>query len=130
MIAADTHTIFWLTAEPEKLSATAMATLSTARRDGELIVLSDKTLWELAMMIEKIKIKAPLPVGQYLRQVERFFKVLPITADIAERSMAFSRNYPKDPADRIIGATAVSYGIPLVTRDEAIRNSNEVRCIW
>lgn len=82
------------------------------------------------MMIERKKVQAPLPLGPYLREIERFFKVLPITADIAERSMMFSTNYPKDPTDRIIGATALSYGIPLVTGDEAIRKSNEVQCIW
>ena len=130
MIVADTHTAFWMTAEPGRLSEIAASALSAARRDGEIIAVSDKTLWELAMMIEKKKIEAPLPLGQYLRVVERFFKVLPVNADIAEKSMAFTRNYPRDPADRIIGATAISYGVPLVTGDQAIRESNEVHCIW
>ena len=130
MIVADTHTIFWLTSEPAKLSALASATLLAARVEGETIAISDKTLWELALLIKRNKITPPLPMGQFLRTLESRFTVLPVTADIAEVSMSFSDRYPRDPADRIIGATAVSFGIPLVTKDQAIRESNEVRCIW
>ena len=39
-------------------------------------------------------------------------------------------SYPKDPADRIIGATALVEDMPLVTADRAIRNSRAVPTIW
>ena len=38
--------------------------------------------------------------------------------------------YPKDPADRIIGATALVEGLPLLTADRAIRGSKTVETIW
>lgn len=65
-----------------------------------------------------------------LLAIEENFSVLPITASIAECSMQFSPRYPQDPADRIIGATALVNGIELVTIDRAIRASGEVPCIW
>ena len=130
MIVADTHTIFWMTAIPEELSASASSALQMARDLGGGIAISDKSLWELAIMVNRKKVTAPLPLGPYLRMVERKFVVLPITAEIAEISESFSRVYPRDPADRIIGATALAHGLSLVTRDDAIRASNEVPCIW
>jgi PIN domain nuclease of toxin-antitoxin system len=39
-------------------------------------------------------------------------------------------SYPKDPADRIIGATALVGDIPLLTADRAIRNAKAVPTIW
>ena len=67
---------------------------------------------------------------EYLQQLERTFVVLPITASIADRSMHFSENYPKNPTDRIIGATALVHGVQLVTADKKIRASGEVNCVW
>jgi len=55
--------------------------------------------------------------------------VLPITAAIAERSMQFSTAYPRDPADRLIGAAASVHGIRLVTRDKGIVASGEINCV-
>ena len=50
---------------------------------------------------------------------------------IAAQAAAFpAATFPKDPADRMIGATALLSGIALVTRDSAIRASRLVRTIW
>jgi PIN domain nuclease of toxin-antitoxin system len=55
---------------------------------------------------------------------------MPITAEVAAIAIQFSDDYPKDPADRLIGATALSEGIVLVTRDERIRNYDRLKTIW
>lgn len=53
-----------------------------------------------------------------------------ITPEIAALSTQFPDDYPRDPADRLIGATARAEGLSLVTRDEEIRASPLVRTIW
>jgi PIN domain nuclease of toxin-antitoxin system len=53
-----------------------------------------------------------------------------ITANIALQAYALPASYPKDPADRIIGATALVEDIPLLTADQAIRKSRAVPTIW
>jgi len=53
-----------------------------------------------------------------------------ITPEIAALATQFPDEYPRDPADRLIGATARAEGIPLVTRDEGIRASLLIRTIW
>jgi PIN domain nuclease of toxin-antitoxin system len=56
--------------------------------------------------------------------------VLPITPQTAALATQFPEGYPKDPIDRLIGATARGHGLPLVTRDEKIRSSPLLKTIW
>jgi len=46
-----------------------------------------------------------------------------VTPEIVAIAAQFPENYPRDPADRLIGATARAFGMPLVTKDERIRSS-------
>jgi len=56
--------------------------------------------------------------------------VLPITTEIAALGAQLPRDYPGDPADRIIGGTALAEGLALVTHDERIRKSSLLKTIW
>lgn len=130
MILVDTHVVVWLTMEPERLSKRAATMIGTARLEEGGVAVADVTLWELGMLITRGRIKPPHSLATFLRRVEETFLVFPITSATAEASMQFSKRYPNDPTDRIIGATAVIEGISLVTADEKIRASREVSCIW
>ena len=129
MILVDTQIVIWLAVEPEKISQGASETILEARR-GDGIAISDKTLWELAIVFAKGRIGDDLSLRDLLRGTEREFVVLPVNAAIAERSVQFRKSFPADPADRIIAATAIVYGLRLVTADAQIRESGEVACIW
>lgn len=82
------------------------------------------------MLVTKKKIAPDVPLSEYLGKVESLYTVLPIDARVAERSMQFTKKFPKDPADRIIGATALVHQLSLITADEPILRSGEVPCIW
>ena len=56
--------------------------------------------------------------------------MLPITPEIATLATQFPRDYPGDPADRIIGGTARAEGLTLITHDERIRRSPLIRTVW
>jgi PIN domain nuclease of toxin-antitoxin system len=56
--------------------------------------------------------------------------VMPITPEIAALAAQFPEDYPPDPADRLIGATARAEGLTLVTRDDRIRRSPLIRTVW
>jgi PIN domain nuclease of toxin-antitoxin system len=129
VILIDTHVVVWLTIEPKKLPPSTGKLVAEARANNSGISIADTTLWELAMLTTLGRIRPAIPLGLYLRRVEEMFAVLPITGAIAERSMQFSAAYPRDPADRLIGATASVHGVSLVTRDTAILQSGEVNCI-
>lgn len=129
MILLDTHAVLWLAQVPELLSDTAVASIALARsKDG--VAISDKTLWEIAMLISKGRVGVHTSLREFLKEVEKYCEVLPISGAIAEQAVQFSSKYPNDPADRIIGATAVVHGLKLVTADQEIRASGEVDCVW
>ena len=129
MIVVDTHAVFWLTGEQRLLSPAARTALLEGRREGKLAI-ADVTLREIAVQIMRGRVTVNSTLEVYLEFVESHFKVLPITAGIAERSVRFGSTFPRDPADRLIGATALVHGAKLVTKDEPIRASGEVPVIW
>ena len=129
MILLDTQALAWLALQPEKLSRKETAAIAQARKETGLAI-SDETLWELAMMFSRGRIELEVTLLEFLREVEQFCTVLATNSAIAARSVQFSRLFPSDPADRVIAATAIVYGVPLITADAAIRKSGEVQCIW
>jgi PIN domain nuclease of toxin-antitoxin system len=66
----------------------------------------------------------------FLSEVETRFIVMPMTGRICARALALPPTYPKDPADRVIGATALVEGVPLITADDGIRRSKALNTIW
>jgi PIN domain nuclease of toxin-antitoxin system len=129
MIVVDTHAVVWLTQQQELLSEAAIAALAEERRHGQMAI-ADITLREIAVHVARGRVAISSPPEVYLRFIESLFVVLPVTAAIAERSTRFGTSYPKDPADQLIGATAIVHGAGLITKDDAIRASGEVDCIW
>ena len=130
MIVLDTQSVVWLIQETEKLSKPALQAVITARREGTPIAISDLTLWEFAMLAHRgrIALFASLPIA--LQEIASIYTVLPIIPEIAGTSVRLSAEFPADPADRIIAATALAHSAALVTADSRIRRSGEVPCIW
>jgi len=88
------------------------------------------SLLELMMLSGKGRVSLSVSIESFLGEVETRFVVLPITARACVRALSLPSSYPKDPADRIIGATALVEGLALVTADRAIRRAGVVRTIW
>lgn len=88
------------------------------------------TLLEIAVIESKHRIQLSASLETFLSEVEVRFVVLPMNGRVCVRTMKLPAAYPKDPADRIIGATALVEGISLVTADEDIRKSKALRTIW
>src|SRR2546422_10299277 len=68
--------------------------------------------------------------GEFRAAADRRSDGQTITPEIAALATQFPDEYSRDPADRLIGATARAEGVPLVTRDENIRRSTLLRTIW
>lgn len=130
MILLDTHVVVWLAFDPSQLSKNARAAINDARQKGEGLAISDITLLELATLSNKGRIRLNISLESFLAEVEARFIVLPITGRACVRVLALPKAYPKDPADRIIGATALVEGLPLLTADQNIRRSRALHTIW
>ena len=129
MILLDTHVVVWLAFEPDRLTKRAKEAILTARIQGGLAIAAI-TLLELAWLKEKGRVETTLSVESFVRQCASRMTVLPITPEIAARAVSLPDKYPKDPQDRLIGATALAEGIELVTHDKLIKKSGVVPVIW
>ena len=129
MILLDTHALVWAVAEHKRLSPPALAAIRKARAEDGLAIAAI-TLWELAALIARGRIQAYGTLEASLNLLVEGVTVKPLTAEIAALAMQFPSDYPRDPADRLIGATARAEGLQLVTRDEQIRRSTLVVTIW
>jgi PIN domain nuclease of toxin-antitoxin system len=94
------------------------------------LAIAAVTLWELATLIGRGRIKAYGTPEASLRLLTEGVTVKPLTIEIAVLATQFPDDYPRDPADRLIGATARAEGLPLITRDENIRRCTLLKTLW
>jgi PIN domain nuclease of toxin-antitoxin system len=129
VILLDSHVLIWAVADSKRLSKAAASAIRRARR-GDGLAVSAITAYEVAWQIASGRIQG---YGTVETSVLRFLEgvtMRPITPEIAALAAQFPEDYPRDPADRIIGATARAEGLTLVTRDERIRRSPLIRTVW
>ncbi|MFZ1132012.1 MAG: type II toxin-antitoxin system VapC family toxin [Terriglobales bacterium] len=129
MILLDTHVVAWAADDPKRLSRDATSAIRRARRSAGLAV-SAITLWELAQLVARGRVQVYGSVETSVRALIQDMTVIPITPEIAALATEFPDDYPHDPVDRIIGATARAEGMTLVTRDERIWRSPLIRTVW
>ena len=129
MIVLDTHVLLWAIVDPKKLSRAADAAIRRSRQvDG--LAISAISLWELASLVARGRIRSYGTVESSVNRLIEGVTVKPVTPEIATLAAQFPDDYSRDPADRLIGATARAEGLALVTRDEGIRKSPLLKTIW
>jgi PIN domain nuclease of toxin-antitoxin system len=131
VILLDTHAIVWLVIAPERLSRAAASAIRRAQAsDG--IAIADVTLFELAALFGRGVVRHRGTLEGAIQEVvdSSGANVRPITPEIATLATQFPDDYPRDPADRLIGGTARAEGLPLITRDERMRSSPLLKTIW
>jgi PIN domain nuclease of toxin-antitoxin system len=129
VILLDTHVVIWMASDPVQLSRNASDAIRQARAKGG-IAISAMTLWELAWLMTNHRLDIRGTAEAFVEEISTRMIVLPITAKIAVVASQFPANYPGDPCDRLIGATAMAEGVALVTKDRNMRNSKQIRTIW
>ncbi len=83
------------------------------------------------MLAHKQRIRLSVPTGQFIEDLLQGLRLvtLPITPAIAVRAQADFFQH-KDPADRLIAATALAFDAPLITRDHKLALLPGLRVIW
>jgi PIN domain nuclease of toxin-antitoxin system len=131
VILLDTHVLVWLVAEPSQLTRRAASVIRRARAN-QGIAIATISLWELALLFARGRLRASGTVEASVRRVVEAAgaTIKPITPEVAALAVQFPGDFPQDPADRLIAATARAEGLALVTRDEHLRHSPLLRTVW
>ncbi|RLA93523.1 MAG: VapC toxin family PIN domain ribonuclease [Deltaproteobacteria bacterium] len=131
MIVLDTHVWVWYVSDPTQLSSKAAEYLEIGRKNGGLYI-SCISAWEVALLVKKGRLRFTIDVEDWISRTERlsFFKFVPVDNTIAVKSVHLPGFSNPDPADRIIIATALHLGMPIVTKDEKLHSFKALKTIW
>ena len=126
MIVLDTHALLWWRSAPDKLGRRARRACERADALG----VSAISFWEVGVLARRGRVKLRVPLSEWTRDVLAGpnLEGLAITPEIAV--IAAGLGMHGDPADRLVTATALHHGCPLVTRDDAIRSAGIVETVW
>lgn len=127
MIVADTHSWIWWLTNREMLSRRALQALTE-----NSVIISPITFLEVATLSRRGRITLTRPVDEWLQEsvARSGTRVAELTLAIAVAAGSFESEIVRDPADRVIIATALHAGVPLVTKDRRIVESEVVTTIW
>src|SRR5437762_3593590 len=122
---ADTHAIVWYVFNDPRLSSGARSLINSTALAGDAIAFSAISYVELIYLIEKGRVPADT-LSRLLRSLGQGWSVLverPVNRSVAITLQQIPRNDIPDMPDRIIAATALSLGVPLISRDGRITTS-------
>lgn len=131
VIVLDTHALVWWVNGDDLLGKKARAAIDREHDGGEIIV-SSISVWEISQLVERGKLTFSMDVAAWLSAVNEVEAVrfVPVDNEIATSSVKLPGDFHKDPADRMIVATARMLAAPLITKDQKIRAYPHVKTIW
>lgn len=127
-ILLDMHVWIWLAIEQRAaLFRKAKAALDGPGRRW----VSAITCWELAELVEKMRISLAIPTLTWIHRArnECGVRLAALSPEIAVESTLLP-GFQNDPADQIIVATSRVLGMPILTSDRRIRDFAEAETIW
>ena len=124
----DTHALIWHAAESMKLSETARREVEAA----DHLLANAISAWEIGMLVEKGRLSLVYDTATWVDLAGKLpkFHWISLDPEVAVNASRIPGQFRGDPADRLITATALTLGIPIVTADRRIRDYPHVKTIW
>jgi PIN domain nuclease of toxin-antitoxin system len=127
----DTHAAVWYLLRSPSLSPKALQAIEVAFQSGEPVFLPSISLVEVIYLVEKGRL--PMPALERLMAAfenpSAALRIAPLDIDVTKSVQQISRDTVPDMPDRIIAATALRLGLPLVTRDQRMKATG-IEVIW
>ena len=117
-VLLDSHVLHWWSAEPDRISGTATEAIAAA----DELAVADISWFELAWLARHERIVLTIPIASWLAHLSGQVRTMPVTTSIAATAVALPSTFPRDPADRLIYATAIENGWRLITKDRHLRS--------
>jgi len=102
-----------------------------AIHENDTLGVSVISCWEIAMLVAKQRVRLSIDVQDWIVGAlkQKGIKLVELTPEIAVLSTRLPGNFHKDPADRMIAASCLKLGAPLLTLDERIRSWGHIQTI-
>jgi PIN domain nuclease of toxin-antitoxin system len=128
VIVLDTHIWIGYIDDPSTLPKPAVDAIRGGR---EPVGISSISVWEVFMLERRGRLELRIPARLWVEKCERLalFHFVPVDNTIAQLAVDLPEPIHADPADRIIIATALSFGATLVTKDRKILSYPHVRTL-
>jgi PIN domain nuclease of toxin-antitoxin system len=117
----DTHILLWLVFKDNNLKEAELKIIEQYAKKKALFI-SSISIWEIALLEKRGRIRLYEPALQWFEQILSLSKInlAPLTPDILCESVNLPEAFHKDPADRMIVATARMMQMSLLTHDKKI----------
>jgi PIN domain nuclease of toxin-antitoxin system len=128
VILLDTHAWVWWLDRPDLLSKRAVREIEGAAELG----VSAISCWEVGMLVAKGRMRLSVDVGLWVNEAvaQPRISLLPLSPGVAVLSTRLPEEVNQDPADRILVATAMVHGLPVLTRDRRLRALKSIKTVW
>ena len=117
----DTHAAIWITRN-ESLAPRAVAAMNAAHQAAGVVFVSPITAWEVGLLVSRNRLNLLMTPQRWFARLLNVpgMRLAELSPDILIASSFLPGNPPRDPADRIILATARDLGATLITRDRLL----------
>lgn len=132
MIVLDTHAWVWWLSGSDRLPAPARDAIQETLDAGDPVRVSTISTWEVAMLVARGRLELTMDVDDWIAHAEAAPEIefVPVDNRVALRSVHLDGFEHRDPADRIIVATALGMKATLVTADARLRAYAPVATLW
>lgn len=132
MIALDTHALVWWVADPKRIAAKARRLLDAAIKAREPVAVSSISVWEVSMLVDRGRLELTMDADTWIASVQAlpFLAFHPVDNAIALRAERLAGFPHRDPADRMIVATALALNATSVTADKSLRAYGPLATAW
>ncbi len=118
----DTHIALWLDSGDDRLRKSTRTLIDACWRDSDTIFISAVTAWEIALLVNGERVELDVSTDAW---VERFLNrpgivEMPLHSRVAALAYGLDGLEHRDPADRLLIASAIDLACPLVTYDDRI----------
>ena len=128
----DTHVLLWLRgAKKEKFSKRVKKIIEKFESKQAHFYIPATVIWELGSLIKSGKLKLPkTSFRTWIKSILDYPNVIFVDTTLEDTLIAAELGINRDPCDNLIAATAIRLETPLITKDEAIKDSRTCEVIW
>jgi PIN domain nuclease of toxin-antitoxin system len=129
-VVTDTHPLLFHAAGGSRLGPRAKALFAAAEERNAIVYVPMVVIWEVTLLARAVRVNLHRPVRSFFADLFSNPSYQPHALDVSQIFEAGELRALRDPFDALVCAAARDLDLPLITRDAAIAESEQVKTIW